>query len=266
MTRLSRLELPLVLLVAALVLCSIPVLLGHIGISWDMLNHHIYLGWVADSPRFDRDFLAASYQSYQYPYLYWPVYKLALGGASGVTAGVVLALIHLTCVPPVWMLARTCIPGTHVFDVAMRALAVALAFTSTVVLSMFDSTANDLMAATPLVWALAFAFLPLDRRGDAASGAARAIMISGFFAGVAAGFKLSNLPLAVLLPLVWLAHPAGWREHLRRLLRATLAGAGGYLLVYGYWGWQLWLKFGNPVYPFAESWFAQLRGLLGISL
>ncbi len=29
------------------------------------------------------------------------------------------------------------------------------------------------------------------------------------------------------------------------------------LLSYGYWGWQLWSQFpGNPVFPFANEWFA----------
>lgn len=248
---------------AAIALCLIPVLLGEISISWDMLNHHIYLGWTAEQPRFDRDFLAASYQAYQYPYLYWPVYKLAVGGASGVTAGVVLALIHLVSVPPVWLLARTCIPGHGWFNVGMRVTAVSLAFTSSVVLSMFDSTANDLMAATPLVWAIAFAFLPMDVHSDRWLSTASAIALSGFFAGVAVGFKLSNVPLAILLPLVWLLHSGSWSQRASRLFFASVAGVAGYLLIYGYWGWQLWLQFGNPVYPFFDPWFAHLRDILG---
>ena len=159
---LRRWELGWVMLAAVIGLCLIPISLGQIGISWDMLNHHIYLGWAAEHPRFDRDYLAASYQGYQFPYLYWPLYKLAVGGASGVTAGLVLALLHLVTVPPVWLLARVCIPGEQWFDVGMRTVAVAVAFSSGVVLSLFDSTSNDLMAAAPLVWALAFAFLPMD--------------------------------------------------------------------------------------------------------
>ena len=81
-----------IFLLATVVFVSIPLSLGEIGISWDALNHHIYLGWTAEHPRFDKDFVAAGYQAYQFPYLYWPVYKLAAGGWSGAAAGVVLAL------------------------------------------------------------------------------------------------------------------------------------------------------------------------------
>jgi len=260
---LRRWELGLVVLVAAIGLCLIPISLGQIGISWDMLNHHIYLGWTAEHPRFDRDYLAASYQAYQFPYLYWPVYKLAVGGTSGVTAGIVLALLHLVSVPPVWLLARVCIPGEQWFDAWMRTLAVVLAFTSTVVLSLFDSTSNDLMAASPLVWGLALAFLPMDPKQPRWLTKDRAIALSGLFAGVSVAFKLSNAPLAILLPLIWLLHSGSAWERAKRLTFGGLCAVVGYAVAYGYWGWQLWVHFGNPIYPFYDSLFAPIRELLG---
>lgn len=260
---LRRWELGLVVLAAAIGLCLIPISLGQIGISWDMLNHHIYLGWTAEHPRFGRDYLAASYQAYQYPYLYWPVYKLAVGGASGVTAGIVLALLHLVSVPPVWLLARVCIPGEQWFDAGMRAVAVLLAFTSSVVLSLFDSTSNDLMAAAPLVWALALAFLPMDPKQPQWVTVNRAVVLSGLFVGVSVAFKLSNVPLAILLPLIWLLHAGTFGQRVGRLVWGGLATVTGYAVAYGYWGWQLWVHFGNPVYPFFDPQFAFLRELLG---
>jgi hypothetical protein len=259
---LRRWELGLVVLAAAVGFCLIPISLGQIGISWDMLNHHIYLGWTAEHSRFDRDYLAASYQAYQYPYLYWPVYKLAVAGASGVTAGIVLALLHLVSVPPVWLLARVCIPGEQWFDVGMRAVAVLLAFTSSVVLSLFDSTSSDLMAAAPLVWALGLAFLPMGPK-QLWLTVNRAIALSGFFAGVSVAFKLSNAPLAILLPLVWLLYAGTLGQRVQRLVWGGFATVTGYMLAYGYWGWQLWGHFGNPIYPFYDSWFTPVRELLG---
>ena len=47
--RLERLELPFVLIVLWLIFISVPLYLDRLGLSWDALNHHIYLGWVADS-------------------------------------------------------------------------------------------------------------------------------------------------------------------------------------------------------------------------
>lgn len=261
--RLLRWELPAVLLLAWMAFISIPISLGEIGLSWDALNHHIYLGWTAEGPRFDRDFVAAGYQSYQFPYLYWPVYKLATTGWSGVSAGIVLATLHMVAVPPVWMLARVCMPGATVFDAAMRLMAVVLAFSSAVVLSLFDSSSNDLMAAAPLVWALALGMEPLRKDRVAWLTPTRAVVLSGLFAGVSVAFKLSNGPLAVLLPFVWIFSGESLLGNVRRVVIGSVATMAGFALTYGYWGSLLWSHFGNPIYPFYDHLFAPFRSLTG---
>lgn len=252
---LIRWEAALIVVACSVGLTSIPLMLGHIGLSWDALNHHIYLGWSAEHPRFDRDYMAASYQAYQYPYLYWPVYKLALGGASGIVAGAVLAQLPLLAAPAVWMMARTCIPGREWFDFTMRMLAVALAFMGGVVLSMFDTTGNDLLAAIPLVWAIAVALRPLAEEALAEADIQRAVWISGLLAGISVAFKLSNAPVAIVLPLLWLWPRGGTKARSRRMLVGGLCAILGFTAAYGYWGWQLWTHFGNPIYPLYDNWF-----------
>jgi hypothetical protein len=260
---LLRWEFPVIGLLAWLAFVSIPLSLGEIGISWDALNHQIYLGWTAAHSRFDRDFLAASYQSYQFPYLYWPVYKLSASGLSGAWSGAVLATLNWLAVPPVWMMARACIPGARWFDVFMRILAVVLAFLTGLVLSLFDSTSNDLLAAIPFVWALALALEPLSKDGPQKLCARNAVLLSGLFAGVSVACKLSNGPLALLLPGLWVLSASSIKERMRNAILGGAATVAAFVLAYGYWGWELWTHFGNPVYPFGDAWFAPLRTLLG---
>src|SRR5688572_20996023 len=116
-------------------LMLLPALGGGMGLSWDAINHQIYLGWIADHPRFELDVWAAATQSFQFPYLYWPAYKLYSSGASAIEAGVVLAALQCTSVPAVWMLARNCMPEKSWFGTSMRAIGMATAFASSVVLS-----------------------------------------------------------------------------------------------------------------------------------
>lgn len=258
-----RWELPFVCLLAWIVFVSIPLILGEIGISWDALNHHIYLGWTAEHARFDRDFLAASYQSYQFPYLYWPVYRLSANGVTGMWSGVVLATLYWVSVPPIWMIARTCMPGNRWLDALMRLFAVVLAFMSGLVLSLFDSTSNDLLAAVPFVWATAWAFTPLREDFPGQAVTLSVILLSGLFAGISVAFKLSNGPLVLLLPGLWMLSDSSLKARLLNTLAGCAATLSGFLLAYGYWGWQLWLNFGNPVYPFYDSLFASLRLLTG---
>jgi hypothetical protein len=260
---LLRWEPVLVCLLAWAGFVAIPLSIGELGLSWDALNHHFYLGWTAEIPRFDRDFVASGYQSFQYPYLYWPVYRMAASGWTGMWVGAMLATIQVVAVPPVWMLARTCMPGRTNFDLAMRVLAVALAFMTAVVLSIFDSSSNDLMAAIPLTWALAFAMLPLGEGSPGPAAARRWVALSGLCAGIAVAFKLSNGPLAVLIPVLWLFSARGARPRLLNTAWGCLATLAGFLVAYGYWGSLLWQYFGNPVYPFTDDLFVPLRAAAG---
>lgn len=247
----------------ALAMALVPVVLGRIGLSWDALNHHMYLGWIAQHPRFAEDFAAASYQSYQFPYLYWPAWRLAEANASGVTAGVVLVLLQSFAIPPAWIVARACCPGATGFDASLRFLGVVLAFLGGVTLSLLDSTSNDMFAAIPLLWAIALAFLAADQP----SGEQRRVMVwlllSGLCAGLGVAFKLSNGPLVVLLPLAWVMAPGAPAQRALRVVLAGLATIAGFVLAYGYWGWELWVHMGNPVYPFFDALFEPLRAFAG---
>lgn len=256
----ARWELVAVVLTMWVLLMAIPTVLGQIGISWDMLNHHVYLGWTAENPRFGHDYLAAGFQSYQYPYLYWPVYKLAVSGASGVLAGVVLATLHATAVPALWLIARSCIPGAGWPEVAFRFMAVVLGFGSGVVLAQFDSTSNDLLAGIPLLWSVALALLAMERAGHWGH---MLLLTSGALAGISVACKLSNGPIALLGPLLWVFSGNGLRERLLLVVECCIAAVIGFLLAYGYWGWQLWVNVGNPVYPFGDAYFEPLRQWLG---
>lgn len=236
---------------------------GGMGLSWDALNHHIYLGWTADAHRFDRDFMAAGSQSYQFPYLYWPAYQLAIHGVGPRGAAVALATLQLLAVPPVWLLARVCIPGEGLADVAMRFMAVTLAFLSGAVLSMFDNTANDLLAAIPLLWALALAAQALPP-GTPGTAVRWRLLASGFLAGVSVAFKLSNGPIAVVLPLLWCMAEGALSTRVRRVLVAGLFTLAGFALTYGYWGWLLWSRFGNPFFTIYDGVLAALGRVLGL--
>lgn len=260
----SRWELHFVVLAMWLLFISIPLNLGRLGLSWDALNHHIYLGWMADSSRLGWDYAAASNQSYQFPYLYWPAYKLAISGFSGMTAGIILATLHLIVVPPVWMVSRTLIPARDAYGAAMRIAAVALAFMSAVPLRMLESTGNDLLAAAPFLWAVALAFRAYAKnRADMMPVANRTAFIAGLLGGISVAFKLSNGPLAILLPLLFLFGGGTWLHRAFRVALCAFAIGLGFVVTYGYWGFQLWTQFGNPIYPFYQAAFEPLRLLTG---
>jgi len=236
-------------------LILIPVLGGGVGLSWDAINHQIYLGWIADRKRFDLDFWAAATQSFQFPYLYWPAYKLYSSGIGAIGAGIVLAALQCACVPAVWMLARVCVPEYSWFGTSMRAMAMAMAFASSVVLSMFNTTANDLLSAIPLLWGIAIASTIFVN--DAKERVTmRNCLLAGALCGISVAFKLSNGPVAVFVPLLFLLKKKRSQLNFVGVFSSYAAMLLGFGLTYGPWGWELTTRFGDPFFPLFNGIFS----------
>lgn len=256
-------EMLVVLLLTVAGFCSIPLWRGGMEISWDGLNHHFYLGWIAQGARFDRDVLAASSQSLQFPYLYWPAYKLAASGLSGVAAGVVLASLQALIAVPAWLLAKACMPGQSGFDAAMRIMAVLLSLMTSAILLLVDTTSVDVLASIPMLWSIALAVRPLATPNGGWPSVQGSVLFSGAAAGVALAAKLSNAPLAMLLPIVWVLVPGTGRRRLRLCVLGGLTMVGVFAVAYAYWGWLLWTVYGNPFYPMFDGTFSRVRELVG---
>lgn len=243
MTRRLAAELLLLTIAAAAAAAALPLDAGYFGWSWDALNHHIYLGLMAESPRFDRDVIAASYQSYQYPYLYWPVYRMSLLDAPGGVVGAGWAALQAALLlPPVWLMSLRVLPAREqaLIATAERVTACALAFTSTIVVAGLETTASDLLAAVPLLWA--FAVMAGEPSTD------RRAFTAAVLWGVSAAFKLSNAIFLPLLLLWWWLAGCG-QPSLRRGCLIAAGAIVGFGVMYAPWGWQLWKLTGNPFYP-----------------
>lgn len=249
MSRAHWIELLLLTALASLVVGALPLSAQVWGWSWDALNHHVYLGLISEHQRWHLDATAASVQSWQYPYLYWPVYRLSLLPIEGTTAGAVWGVfLCLAMVPPVWLTCRHLLPKEEsaLQGIFERSAACALAFCSVVVISSMGTTANDPLATVPLLWALSLLTHP--------SGDNRMTTAAAALWGVGTAFKLSNALMMPML-LVWLWCPGGWQAMARRGCLMAAAAAGGFSLAYAPWGWQLWRETGNPIYPFLQNVF-----------
>lgn len=249
MTRALWIEWVAVCCLAAALAAALPLYAGEWSWSWDALNHHVYLGFIAEQPRWHLDVVAASVQTFQYPYLYWPLYRLTLVDLPGATVGAIWGAAHgAMIVAPLWLLGQRVLrqEGLAAQAVFERLAACALGVSSVVVLAAINTTANDPMSVVPVLWAAALMAVPLP-------GTARAAAAAALF-GVAVAFKLSN---ALLLPLllVWWWQPGipGWWW--RRGAAIAGASAAGFVVAYAPWGWQLWRETGNPFYPMLRSVF-----------
>ncbi len=222
---------------------------GYSAWTWDALNHHVYLGLVADSPRWHLDVSAAASQTYQYPYLYWPAYRLSLVSGSGATASAFLMGIQTALVvPPVWLLSYRLIPdgGTPWLSRGLRLFACMFALISLPVLASLGTTANDVLAGVPVLWAIALTI--------GYPGSRRAALAGATLLGVSIAFKYSNVLFLPLLFFAWWQPDSRELRGLQRLpikhgFAIGLVTASGFIVAYAPWGWQLWRVTGNPFYP-----------------
>jgi hypothetical protein len=148
----------------------------------------------------------------------------------------------------VWLTSLRLLPqqDSQLQGVFERTAASALALSSVVILSSLGTTANDPLAAVPLLWAVALMTVPHPSDQRAALAAA--------LWGVSAAFKLSNA-LAVPLLLVWWWRRPGWPLPVRRGAMIACGGVAGFVVAYLPWGWQLWQQTGSPFYPLLRHWF-----------
>jgi hypothetical protein len=198
----------------------------------------------AQHPRWNLDVLPASNQTYQYPYLYWPVYRLSLLNGSGVWVGAIWAALQAAMLlPPVWLISYRVLPEKESAwgGLAERTASCVFAGMSIALWSSLETTANDLLAAVPLLWAVALGLKP--------NSGNRTLIAIGFLYGIAVAFKLSNALYAPML-LVWWWSPRKPFFPIARALALGLGSLAGFTLAYAPWGLQLWWHMGNPFYPY----------------
>lgn len=247
MTRAHALELLILTLLAAAAAAALPLSHGQFAWSWDALNHHIYLGLIAEHPRWDLDVIPASYQTYQYPYLYWPVYRLSLWEGSGAWLGATWAALQAgLLLPPLWFISLVLLPAQGQQRQAMvwRVAGCTLGCMSLVLWAGLETTSNDVLATVPLLWAIAL--------GLQTPCGNRKAFLAALLWGVSTAFKLSNALFACWL-LVWWWMPNKPHWPLSRGLALALGGLAGFSGAYAPWGLQLWQVTGNPFYPYFAS-------------
>ena len=223
-------------------------------VSWDVVNHHLYLPFSWLSGRFRTDLFGAGAQSYQNPIGYFPVYGLIRAGLPSWLIGIVLAAVGALIVWPLDRICRLVWPGHDASDAWHRTLALALCCVAPIFLILNGTTASDPVTNLMLIWATALTLESCCGAGQGMGGGRRA-GTSGVLAGLATAVKLSNLLFAILLCLLWLLR---WRLGQADLRRLWLFGAGltvSFAVFAGPWMWWLWSDFGNPFFPLFNNLF-----------
>jgi uncharacterized membrane protein len=95
------------------------------------------------------------------------------------------------------------------------------------------------------------------------TSATKTSIYAGLLAGLGVACKFSNGPLVILLPFLFLLFKSPLIDRLKWFVLNSVATAIGFLVCFSYWGYHLWIAFGNPIYPFYDHLFTPLRAWTG---
>lgn len=215
-------------------------------LSWDVLNHHLYLPFSWWTGRYREDLFGAGSQSYQNPFGYLPFFLLWKSGLPAVALGTLLSWGHAAAAWPLHSIACRLWPRPE--HRPWRLLGVAAALVGPPWLLVVGTTSIDPWGALFTVAALALLMQP----GLPALSAA----LAGALMGVAVAIKTSSLVLipavaVVALLQAWAQRQWPWRPaaaFVAALLAALAAVAGP---------WSIWLyqTFASPTFPLFNDLF-----------
>jgi hypothetical protein len=239
-----------VLLAFPLLYAGVSQLLGQ-DADWDLQNYHFFDSyWLLVNHM--RDLTPAQLQTYLSPILDVPFY-FAADHLSPRLIGCLLAIIQGVSFPLLYFINRHFTPRRLV-GLALAGLGM---FTAGA-LSELGIIMGDTLVAPLLFGAILIGLRSLDasRPQEGKSMVPAALIVSASaLAGVAAGLKLAELPIALGITA---AFPLASGTPSQRILKGLFAGSGlvlGILLSYGWWGYELATRFGNPILPYMNQVF-----------
>ncbi len=240
----------------------IPAAFGVLAIAmgqdagWDLRNYHFYNPYAFLHGRMDFDMVPAQVANFYNPLLYVPFYTMVshlppravgflLGAVQGLNFPLLFTIVHHLLTP------------LHGRKAALFAFVIALAGVlgagniSEIGTMSADNIVSLLILASILIVLVNSGQLAVERRAGVIAG----VVGAGVMAGLAAGLKQPAVIFAVGLCAAFLAVPASPKRRALYLLWFGLGVLAGITMTGGYWMYNLWVKFGNPFFPYFNDLF-----------
>lgn len=210
-------------------------------LNWDLRNYHYYLPYSLLNERISRDFLPASLQSYLNPLAYLPFYGMVRGEWPSFVISAVMASIHGF---NLILLRRI---ACRLFkDPVQIFAAFVLGALSPIFWVEVGTSFNDVTISIFILLGVLFCLKSLD---EEKTSPLRPLLLAGVFFGIATALKITMgiFAASAMIFVVWPRHSAP--QYIRRFFAFAAGGVIGFVAFGGYWAWQLWSAFGNPVFP-----------------
>lgn len=222
--------------------CGIAAVLKGQDINWDLQNYHLYNPYAFLHNRLTLDLAPAGLQSYFNPYLDLIVYGL-WQLLPPIVVGALLGFVHGCNFLLLYQIAGAALPDSARRQRIAWWLAVA-GVASVGFISELGVVMHDNLVSLPILAALLLVLREIN-----GAGRAQMLVWAGVMAGVASALKLVVGVYALTLCLSMLVLPLPWHQKFRLAFYYCVGVGIGLLLTGGYWFYEIWSHFGNPIFP-----------------
>jgi len=218
--------------------------------NWDLLNYHLYNSFAFVNGRFATDIMPAGIHSFLNPLLDVPLYLLIkyfnsypqlIAFVQGFWGGAAGFMLYKIC-RLVFQEEKSTLPAM---------LSLAIGSTGSMFLCQIGLSYNEVPIAFLLCTSLYLLLIFIFQRPGRLIWA----FLAAFIAGAAVGFKYTAAPSVIGLTAAFFINIRQYKKPGKATLLFALGGLLGFLLINGYFMFQLYQAYGNPVFPFFNAVF-----------
>jgi len=217
---------------------------------FDAAHYHLHNGWSFWSGRLDQDLAPAELHTFLNPF-HSAIVWLLVSNLPGPLAIGLLGLVQAMILPALYaLLARLAFHLKADVSPILLVVVAFVCFASQPMLLMLSSILNDHWGALAFVVGLVLLFPP-----ERSAPSLRSLAIASGLIGLTFGMKLTNAVYVAGFAAAALAILPGATVRLRGVAVCAMVGLGAAMLSGGWWAWEMYERFGNPIFPNLNSLF-----------
>jgi len=236
-----------------IILLAVPLCFGLYSVilgqdtNWDLLNYHLYNPYAFLNNRLSFDLAPAGLQTYFNP-LMDLAYFVAISHWSPRTVGFLIGFIQGLNFILVYSISNHVLKEHKWRNVYSLILALGGVLSVGFLSEVGTIFGDSLVAVIPLL-SLWIIISSIDKLKENQRPFILLIMFSGILAGIGCALKLTTAIYALAMCLAFLALPLRWDKKLKMSFLFGVSVLLGLLVSGGYWMFNMWNLFGNPIFP-----------------
>ncbi len=222
-------------------------------ISWDFTNYHYYNAWAFFNNRLNFDIVPASFNTFLNPVMDFPLYFYIqwfndypnlIWALQGIWGGLMLFCIY--------KITTLFLDYKKIYNFFILAVLCLVVLTGEGVGTQIGSSANEIPIAFFILWGL---YILLKMIKLPQTQTLKKFFFAGVIMGIGLGLKQTIIPYCITSGLTLIICFKYLNKPFKSIFFFALGGLIGYLIINGYFMYQYWVLYSNPMFPFLNGIF-----------